>query len=179
MRWIVAWSLQLRLLVLSAAAVLMVFGLSQLRSMPVDVLPEFSRPYVEVQTEALGLSANEVEAMLTVPLEADLLNGVPWLDEIRSESIPGLSSIVLFFEPDVDMMKARQVVQERLLASHALPNVSTPPAMLQPVSSANRVLAIGLTSDERSLIDMSVIARWTLVPRLSGVPGVAQVSIFG
>ena len=119
MRWILAWSIQLRLLVLAAAAVLMVFGLSQLRSMPVDILPEFSRPYVEVQTEALELSANEVEAMLTVPLEADLLNGVPWLNEIRSESIPGLSSIVLFFEPDVDMMKARQVVQERLLAAHA------------------------------------------------------------
>ena len=65
--------------------------------MPVDILPEFSQPYVEVQTEALGLSAAEVEALITVPLEADMLNGAPWLEEIRSQSIPGLSSIVLVF----------------------------------------------------------------------------------
>ena len=117
-------------LAIAAAAVLMVFGLGQLRSMPVDILPEFSRPYVEVQTEALGLSANEVEAMLTVPLEADLLNGVPWLDEIRSESIPGLSSIVLFFEPDVDMMRALRVYKEvaypyMIMPDHA-PAISGP-----------------------------------------------------
>ena len=63
------------------------------------LLPEFSPPYVEIQTEALGLSAEEVEQLITVPMEQDLLNGVPWLDTIRSESVPGLSSIVLIFEP--------------------------------------------------------------------------------
>ena len=94
---IIAWSMQLRLLVLAAAAVLVFFGITQLRNMPVDVLPEFSRLYVELQTEALGLSAVEVEAMITLPLEADMLNGVPWVEEIRSESIPGLSSVILFF----------------------------------------------------------------------------------
>ena len=99
MRWIIGWSMQLRLMVVAAAAVLMFFGFTQLRNMPVDVLPEFSRHYVEIQTEALGLSAAEVESMITVPLEADMLNGVSWVEEIRSESIPGLSSIVLFFEP--------------------------------------------------------------------------------
>lgn len=179
MRWIVARSIELRVVILAAAAVLMFFGMTQLRHVPVDVLPEFSRPYVEVQTEALGLSAEEVEAMLTVPLEADMLNGVPWVDEIRSESIPGLSSIVLFFEPGTEMLTARQMVQEHLVGVHALPNVSKPPAMLQPVSSANRFMAIGLTSDTRSLIEMSVLSRWTIVPRLMGVPGVAQVSIWG
>ena len=113
---IIAWSMQLRLLVLAAAAVLVFFGITQLRNMPVDVLPEFSRQYVELQTEALGLSAAEVEAMITVPLEADMLNGVPWVEEIRSESIPGLSSIVMFFEPGTEMLTARQMVQEHLVA---------------------------------------------------------------
>ena len=108
MRWIVARSMQLRLLIVSLAAVLMFFGLTELRNTAIDVLPEFSRPYVEIQTEALGLSAAEVEAMITVPLEADMLNGVAWVEEIRSKSIQGLSSIVLFFEAGTDMLAARQ-----------------------------------------------------------------------
>ena len=70
----------------------------QLRDAPIDVLPEFTPPYAEIQTEALGLSAEEVEQLITVPLEADLLNGVEGVDVIRSESLPGLSSIVLVFE---------------------------------------------------------------------------------
>jgi Cu/Ag efflux pump CusA len=112
-------------------------------------------------------------------MEADLLNGVSWVEEIRSESIPGLSSIVLVFEKGTDVMRARQMVQERLIAVHALPNVSKPPVMLNPLSSANRCMAVGLSSDELTLIDMSVLARWTIVPRLMGVPGVANVSIWG
>ena len=88
MRRIIAWSLQLRLLFAAGAAVLLFFGITTLRNAPVDVVPEFSRPYVEVQTEALGLAAHEVEAMLTVPLEADLLNGVPFVEEIRSSPFP-------------------------------------------------------------------------------------------
>ncbi len=147
--------------------------------MPVDVLPEFTPPYVEIQTEALGLSAAEVEQLITVPLEADLLNGVAWLDTIRSESVPGLSSIVLVFEPGTDIMRARQLVQERLTQAHALPNVSKPPAMLQLLSSASRFLMIGFSSQEVSPIEMSVLARWTARPRLMGVPGVANVAIWG
>ena len=87
---------------------------------------------MEIQTEALGLSAAEVEQMITVPMEQDLLNGVAWLDDIRSESVPGLSRIQLIFEPGTDLMRARQVVQERLTQAHALPNVSKPPQMIQP-----------------------------------------------
>src|SRR5213083_1345294 len=97
-RWIVETSLKFRLLVVALAAGVMVVGLTQLRDAPVDVLPEFTPPYVEVQTEALGLSAEEVEQLITVPLEQDLLNGVPWLAEIRSESLPGLSSVVMTFD---------------------------------------------------------------------------------
>jgi Cu/Ag efflux pump CusA len=179
MRWIISTCLQFRLLVVVIAGVLFVFGVIQLLQAPVDVLPEFSRPYVELQTEALGLSAEEVEAMITTPMEADMLNGCPFVEEIQSESMPGLSSIKLIFERGTDILDARQMVQERLIEVYALPAVSRPPVMLQPVASANRVLHVGLTSDELSLIQMSVLARWTVKPRLLGVPGVANVSIFG
>ena len=178
-RWIVGSSLRFRGLVVAIAAGLMFFGITQLRDAPVDVLPEFSPPTVEVQTEALGLSAAEVEQLITVPIEQDLLAGVAFLDEIRSQSVPGLSSIVLIFEPGTDILQARQVVAERMTQAHALPNVSKPPEMLQPLSSTSRVMMIGLSSDELSAIQLSVLARWTIRPRLTGVPGVANVSIFG
>ncbi|HET7168012.1 MAG TPA: efflux RND transporter permease subunit [Candidatus Limnocylindrales bacterium] len=179
MRWLVGWSVKFRLLVIGIAAALLLLGGTQLRQARVDVLPEFTPPYVEVQTEALGLSAEEVEELVTIPLEADLLNGVAFLDEIRSRSITGLSSIVMTFEPGTDIFRARQVVAERLTQAHALPNVSRPPAMLQPLSTENRIMMVGLRSTDRSLIDMSVLARWTIRPRLMGVPGVANVAIWG
>ncbi len=179
LKGIIRWSLQYRFLVLVLAAAMMVFGVTQLRSMPVDVLPEFSPPYVEIQTEALGLSAEEVEQLITLPMEQDLLNGVAWLDTIRSESVAGLSSIVVVFEPGTDLMRARQMVSERLTQAVALPHVSKPPIMLQPLSSTSRVMIVGLSSKDLSPIQMSVLARWTIAPRLMGVPGVANVAIWG
>ena len=179
LRSIVESSLQLRIVVAAVAVLLLVFGFVQLDDMRVDALPEFSRPYVEIQTEALGLSAQEVEAMITTPMEADMLNGTPWVDEIRSVSLPGLSSIVLVFEKGTDIMKARQVAHERMTEIFALPQVSKPPVMINPLSSTARILDVGLSSDKLSLIDMSVLARWTILPRLMGVPGVANVSIWG
>jgi len=179
MRWIIESSLRFRLLVVAVAAALLGFGIVQLRNMPVEAHPEFTPPHVEVQTEALGLSAVEVEQLITVPLEADLLNGVAFLDEIRSESIPGLSSIEMIFEAGTDVLKARQVVAERLTQAHALPQVSTPPVMIEPVASASRVMMVGLSSQSLSLIEQSVLARWKIKPRLMGVPGVANVSVWG
>lgn len=171
--------LRYRLLVLAVALGVMTVGVVQLRGSAVDVLPEFTPPYAEIQTEALGLSAEEVEQLITVPLEADLLNGVEGVDVIRSESVPGLSSIVLVFARGTDVYRARQLVEERLTQAHALPNVSRPPALLQPRSSSNRVLMIGLSGKQLSAIEQSVIARWTVRPRLLGVPGVANVSVWG
>jgi Cu/Ag efflux pump CusA len=179
MRSIIGSSLKFRLLVLALAGATMVVGITQLRKMPVDVLPEFGPPTVEIQTEALGLSAAEVEQLITVPMEQDLLNGVAFLDDIRSESVPGLSRILMIFEPGTNIFSARQAVAERLTQAHALPNVSKPPQMLQPVSSTNRVLMVGVSSKSVSPIAMSVLARWTIVPRLMGVPGVGNVSIWG
>jgi Cu/Ag efflux pump CusA len=178
-RSLVQSSLRSRLLVVGLATAVVVVGFTQLRDAPVDILPEFSATYVEIQTEALGLSAAEVEAFVTVPLEEHMLNGVAWVDEIRSQSLPGLSSIVLLFEPGTDLMRARQVVQERLNLARVLPRVSRSPQMLQPLSSSSRVMIVELMSTDVPLIDMSVLARWTIRPRLMGVPGVANVSIWG
>ena len=178
-RWIVGSSLKSRGLVVVLAAALLFFGFTQLRNVPVDVLPEFTPPTVEIQTEALGLSAAEVEELITVPLEQDLLNGVAWLDTIRSESVPGLSKIEMIFEPGTDVLRARQVVQERLTQAHALPQVSKPPQMIQPLSSTSRVMMVGLSSKQLTPIEVSVLARWTVRPRLMGVPGVANVAIWG
>src|ERR687892_107768 len=167
-RSIVGTSLRFRLLVLAAAALTMAIGISQLRGAAVDVLPEFTPPYVEIQTEALGLSAEEVEQLITVPMEADLLNGVEGIDVLRSQSLPGMSSIVLVFESDADLYRSRALVQERLaqMGAAAMPNISKPPVMLQPYSSSSRVLMFSLASDKITPIEKSVIARWTLQPRL-------------
>jgi Cu/Ag efflux pump CusA len=178
-RWIIGSSLRFRLLVVGIAAAVIAVGVAQLHNEPVDVLPEFTPPYVEVQTEALGLSAEEVEQLVTVPTEADLLNGTKGVSVLRSESVPGMSSIVLLFEPGTSLEEARQLVQEQLTQAHANPNVSAPPQMLQPLSSESRVMIIGLSSNKLSPIESSVLARWTIRPRLMGVDGVANVSVFG
>lgn len=179
-RSIVRSSMQFRYLVVVLAVVMMVYGITQLRETSVDALPEFSPPFVEIQTEALGLSAEEVEEMITVPMEQDLLAGVAWLDIIRSESVPGLSSVLIYFEPGTDLYRARQMVAERLAqAAVGIPNVSKPPMMIQPTSSASRFMIVGLSSEQLSLIEMSVLAKWTIAPRLLSVPGVANVAIWG
>ena len=178
MRRIVESSLRLRVLMVAAAAVVLIVGVSQLRHMPVDVLPEFAPPYVEIQTEALGLSAQEVEDLVTLNVE-ELLLGVPWVQTMRSSSVPGMSSIVMVFEPGTDIMRARQMVQERLTLAYALPNASKPPVMLQPLSATSRVMMVGLSSQDVPLIEMSVLTRWTIKPKLLGVPGVANVAVWG
>ncbi|MCA4131381.1 efflux RND transporter permease subunit [Arthrobacter sp. M4] len=177
--WVSRFSLQFRILVLAIAAGIIAFGIVNIPRMAVDGLPEFGPAQVEIQTEALGLSAAEVEQLITTPMEADLLNGVPWLEEIRSKSVPGLSAIELVFRPGTDLMRARQLVGERMTQAHALPNVSSPPLIMQPLSSTSRLLMVRMSSKQLSGIDMSVLARWKIKPRLIGVQGVANVSIWG
>ncbi len=179
MRWIIASSLKLRYLVLFAAAAIAAVGLLQMNKAPVDVFPEFAPPRVEVQTPALGLSAAEVEELITVPME-EQLNGVPGVDIIRSSSVPQLSSITLIFDRDADLFKARQLVQERLaLVAPTLPTYAQPPQMRQPLSSTSRVLKIGITSDRVDLVELSSIIRHTIRQRLQRVPGVAGVGVWG
>jgi CzcA family heavy metal efflux pump len=179
MRWIVGSSLKLRFIVVALAVGLMFFGVMQLRSIPVDVFPEFAPPRVQVQTACLGLSAADVEQLVTVPLE-DALNGMPGLDVMRSSSVPQLSSIELIFKLGTNLLHARQLVQERMATVlPTLPTWAAPPVMLQPLSATSRVMKIGLSSKSRSLIEMSTISYWTIRARLLRVPGVANVPIWG
>jgi CzcA family heavy metal efflux pump len=177
-RWIIGTSLRFRFLVAGVATALVVFGTLQLRRMPLDVFPEFAPPVVEVQTEAIGLSAVDVESLITLNLE-ELLSGVPWLESVRSESVTGLSSIVLTFQRGTDLMKARQMIQERLTLAYTLPNVAAPPVIIQPLSATSRFMMVALSSDSIDPTDLSLLARWTVKPRLLGVPGVANVAIWG
>src|SRR5579863_196544 len=157
----------------------MVLGILRLSRMPADVLPETSPVTVDIQTEAPGLSAPEVEALVTTPLEKNLLEGVLDVTDVTSDSIEGLSDIELHFAPGTGLYLARQLVQERLTGAFVLPNVSKPPVMVQPVSSTSDVMLIGLTSKRLSMIDMSVAARWVIVPKLLSLSGVSNVSTFG
>src|SRR5262245_40936557 len=177
-RHIIEASVRLRVLVVAAAVVVMVLGIGRVRNMPVDALPEFAPPYIEIQTEALGLSATEVENLVTLNVE-ELLAGVPWLETMRSKSVPGMSSIMMIFEPGTNIWRARQMVQERLTGAYALPNASKAPIMIQPLSATSRVAMIGLSSKTVPLMDLSVLARWTIKPRLLGIPGVANVAVWG
>jgi Cu/Ag efflux pump CusA len=179
LRSVIDACIRFRLLVIALAAGIMVLGILQLSRMPVDVLPETSPVTVDIQTEALGLSAPEVESLVTVPLEKNLLEGVLGVTDVTSDSIEGLSDIELHFAPGTGLYHARQLVQERLTGAFVLPNVSKPPVMLQPTSTTSNVMLVGLSSAKLSAIDMSVLARWTIVPRLLGLPGVANVSTFG
>jgi Cu/Ag efflux pump CusA len=172
-------SIRFRFAIAAIVAGIVIVAGGQLRHMHADVLPETSAPVVRIQTEAQGLSAPEVEALVTVPLEKNLLEGVRGVTDVTSQSIPGLSAIDLHFAPGTSIYVARQLVQERLTGAFVLPNVSKPPVMLQPVSSTGNVMIVGLTSPKLSPIDLSVLARWTIVPRLLGVAGVADVSTFG
>ncbi len=182
MRWMVGTSLKYRFLVLATAAAMMYFGVGRLRDTPVDVFPEFAPPKVEIQTACLGLTAAEVEQLITIPLE-QALQGLPSLDVMRSKSVTQLSSIELLFERGTDLMTARQLVQERIATvSSTLPSWATPPHLIQPLSSTSRVMKIGLASEnpsELSQIDLSMTAYWKIRARLLRVPGVANVPIWG
>ena len=179
MRLIIGSSLRFRYLVLALGVVLTWFGLARLQDVPVDVFPEFAPPRVEIQTICLGLSSAEVEQLVSVPLE-NALNGVPGVDVMRSKSVPQLSSIVLIFKPGADEIRARQLVSERMaLASKTLPTWAAPPFMMPPLSSTSRIMKIGITSKDKSVMDLSMLAYWTIRQRLLGVPGVANIAIWG
>src|SRR5580658_73271 len=179
MTWLISTSLRLRVLVLALSILLVVFGVRTLEKTPLDVFPEFAPPLVEIQTEAPGLSTEEVESLISMPLE-NALNGTPWLKTIRSKSVLGLSSVVLIFQDGTDLIRARQLVQERLATEASrLPAVCRPPVILSPLSSTSRVLKIGVSSEKLSQMELTVLAKWTIRPRLMAIPGVANVAIWG
>ena len=143
------------------------------------MFPEFAPSQVTIQTEAGGLAPEQVEALVTQPIE-NAVNGVSGVVGMRSQSIQGLSVVIVTFEPRSDIYRDRQNLAERLSAVAAqLPTGVQAPAMSPLTSSVSTVLVIGLTSETKNLMALRTLADWTLKPRLLAVPGVANVSVFG
>ena len=146
MRRIVRSSLRFRWLVLFLATATLALGFVQIPETKVDVFPEFAPLRIEIQTIALGNSSNEVEQLITVPIE-DQLNGIEGLTDLRSKSVAQLSAIVMFFEAGTDELRARQLVAERLSQITAtLPTWASPPFMMPALSATSRIMKIGMTS---------------------------------
>jgi CzcA family heavy metal efflux pump len=178
-RWIIGSSLKFRFIVIAIAVAMVALGIDRIRHMPVDVFPEFAPPKVEIQTEGIGMSTAEVEELITIPME-EVLRGTPDLDIIRSRSVMSMSQIEIIFKRGINLLRARQLVQERLaLASTRLPVGVGPPVMLQPLSSTSRTMKIGLESKDMSLLDLSMITYWKINFRLLRVPGVANIAMWG
>jgi CzcA family heavy metal efflux pump len=176
---IVHFAIRFRGIVIALASLLVGYGLYGLSQARYDVFPEFAPPQVVIQTEAPGLAPEQVEVLVTQPIE-NAINGVPGIQSLRSASIQGLSLATVVFDPKSDIYRDRQVVAERLASiTGQLPSGVQPPAMTPLTSSTSTVLVAGLTSKTRSLMDLRTIADWTIRPRLLAVPGVAKVAIFG
>jgi CzcA family heavy metal efflux pump len=177
LRAIIGACLRHRLVVLVLAGILVVGGIVAIRHAPWDVFPEFAPPQIVVQTEAPGLSAEEVEKLVTVPVES-ILNGVTRLRTLRSSSIPGLSVVTAIFEDGTDVVTARQLAGERL-AEVKLPEGVEAPRMAPLAASTSRLLMVGLTSRTTSPRELRSLADWRFARRLQAVPGVARVEVFG
>jgi CzcA family heavy metal efflux pump len=176
---LVSLSLRLRGVVVVLAAVVVAYGAYVATHAKLDVFPDFVQPQATIQTEAPGLSPEQVEALVTRAVEGTV-NGVPDLESVRSQSIQGLSIVNVVFKEGTDFFTARQMLTERLTAvSGELPDgVKTP--KLQPLTSSTMdLLKIGLVSKTRTPMELRAFAQWTLRPRLQAVEGVASVGIMG
>lgn len=177
--FIIRLALQFRGIVVALFCLLIAYGAYSLEHASYDAFPEFAPPQVDIQTEAPGFSSEQVETLVTRPVETTI-NGVAGLQRTASNSIPGLSDIKVYFNPATDLYRARQLVAERLTAAvSALPTGVQPPSMAPFTSSMATVIVIGLTSPFLSAMRLRTIAEWTIRPRLLSVPGVAGAEIFG
>lgn len=176
---LVRFAIRFRGIVLALGCALFGYGWFALGNAKYDVFPEFAPPQVAIQTEAPGLSPEQVEVLVTQPIETSV-NGLAGVESMRSGSLQGLSVITVVFQPRSDIYRARQLVSERLaVVASQLPQGVRPPAMTPLTSSASTVLVVGLTSDQRSLMDVRTIADWTVRRRLLAVSGVAQITTYG
>lgn len=178
--WLLDFSLKNRMMVILLSAISMVYGAYTLSKMPVDVFPDLNKPTVTIMTEAGGMASEEVEQLITFPLET-AMNGLPGVEAIRSVSSAGLSFIYITFDWSVDIYRARQMVSERLSSMDgAIPDGIV--SRMGPISSImGEIMQIAIPIDEAKISSMQVreYADWVLRPRLMAIPGVAQVIPIG
>lgn len=176
---IVRFALRYRGTVIALACALLGYGIYSLRQAHYNVFPEFAPPQVSIQTGAPGLAPDQVEVLVTTPIE-NAINGVTGIDALRSQSIQGLSVITVVFRSGSDLYLDRQLVAEQLATvAGRLPAGVEPPVMTPLTSSTSLVAVMGLTSKTVSLMDQTTTALWTVRQRLLAVPGVASVEVFG
>jgi CzcA family heavy metal efflux pump len=174
---LVSFCLRHRGAVIALAAALVVAGVHAASRAPLDVLPDFAPPQAVVQCEAPGLSAEQVETLVTAPIEA-ALSGAGSLDAIRSQSIQGLSIVTSVFREGTDVHLARQLLSEQL-AQVSLPEGVERPKLAPLVSATMDLLKIGLLSEKLAPAELRAFAEWTIAPRMRAVPGVSSVTLFG
>ncbi len=176
---ILNFSLNNRLLIVVASVLLIVFGSYVATRMEVDVFPDLTAPTVVVLTEAHGMAPEEVEKLVTFPIETSV-NGATNVRRVRSSSSAGISIVWIEFEWNTDIFKARQIVSEKIIAvAEKLPQGVGNPTMAPQSSIMGEVMFISLTADTTSLMDLRTIADWTIRPRLLAIGGVAQVIVMG
>jgi CzcA family heavy metal efflux pump len=176
---IVRFSLRFRGIVISLSILFGAYGLYTLTQAKYDVFPEFAPPQAVIQTEAPGLSPEQVEVLVTQPIE-NAVNGMSGIQSLRSSSIQGLSVVTITFQSGTDIYLDRQLVTERLTTLSAqLPQGVKPPSMTPLVPTTGLLYNVGLTSKARSLMELRTFADWTMKQRLLAVPGVAKVTVFG
>ncbi len=176
---LVKWSIAQRWLVVIASILITLWGFHVLTQMPLDVFPSFAPPEVEIQTEAPGLAPEEVESLITRPIES-AINGTPGVETVRSSSAVGISVVKVIFGWDSEIYRARQLVTERLQqAQNQLPKGAEPP-QISPISSPlGAIIKYAFTSDTTPLMEVRRIVDWQVRNRLLAVPGVTQLVVFG
>ena len=172
-------SIRHRGVVVGLALALVVYGAGVVADSRLDVFPEFAPPQVSIQTEAPGLSPEQVEVLVTKPIE-DAINGVEGIAAVRSQSIQGLSVITAVLAENENIYRARQSLAERLgEVAGRLPESVPPPVLTPLTSSSSTVLVIGVTSATRTLMEQRTFVDWVMRPRLLATPGVSKVAVFG
>ena len=176
---IIRWSLRFPVVVCALAAILVVYGILVLTHAKYDVFPEFVPPQASVQTEAPGLVAEQVELLVTLPIE-QAVSGASGVEAVRSETIAGLSVVTVVFQEGTDPYRSRQIVAEALGEVAArLPVGVKPPKLTPLVSSTMDLLKLGFVSDKLSALELRDLVQWTIRPRLLAVPGVARATLYG
>ena len=176
---LVRFAINFRGVVIAIATLLMVYSAYRLSRAGLDIFPEFSPNLIVVQTEAPGYSTEQVEILVTRPIES-ALSGLIGIDHVRSESIQGLSIVNIYFEEDTDIYRNRQLVSERLAGlTNLLPEGVGPAVPVPMASSSATILTMGVTSSSKNLMELRSVVDWNLVPTILSVPGVADVNVFG